>query len=241
MRASVDTSLLIAALSDIGSVAGRDAEIIQCVRISAKDNSLRLITTNIDMEAHAIVEAATSEDGHVSVNARDLAFSLKGVSGWVELRASPEGLSISCATAQVTLPVRYEEFPRLPAPKDMMEIIGGVDALEHSSDRRVKILTKVMGRVEIDEETGCWLWQGPTSGNGRGGGYGRMCLDGQTVAVHRVMATLFMGYIPGKKQVDHVCRNRLCVNPDHLEIVTHKENQRRRDAERSEVVGGPWS
>lgn len=110
-----------------------------------------------------------------------------------------------------------------------------LDALESSSDRRIKILTKIMSRVTVDEECGCWIWQGPTSGNGRGGGYGRMCLDGQTVAVHRVMATLFMGYIPGKKQVDHTCRNRLCVNPDHLEIVTHKENQRRRDAEREEL------
>lgn len=109
-----------------------------------------------------------------------------------------------------------------------------MDALDQSSDRRIKILTKIMSRVSVDEHCECWIWQGPTSGSGRGGGYGRMCLDGQTVAVHRVMATLFMGYIPGKKQVDHKCRNRLCVNPDHLEIVTHKENQRRRDAEREE-------
>jgi hypothetical protein len=63
----------------------------------------------------------------------------------------------------------------------------------------------------------------------------------ESVAVHRVMAPLFTGCIPGKKQVDHTCRNRLCVNPDHLEIVTHRENQRRRDAERSEVIEGPWS
>lgn len=109
-----------------------------------------------------------------------------------------------------------------------------MDTLDHSSDRRIKILTKIMSRITVDEQCECWLWEGPTSGNGRGGGYGRMCLDGQTVAVHRVMATLFMGYIPGKKQIDHKCRNRLCVNPDHLEIVTHKENQRRRDAERNE-------
>ena len=56
-----------------------------------------------------------------------------------------------------------------------------------------------------------------------------MNLDGQTVAVHRVMFTNFYGYIPGKKQIDHVCRNRMCVNPHHLQMVTHKENQRRRD------------
>jgi hypothetical protein len=50
------------------------------------------------------------------------------------------------------------------------------------------------------------------------------------VAVHRVVYVNAFGYVPGKKQIDHKCRNRLCVNPDHLEVVTHRENQRRRDA-----------
>ncbi len=103
-----------------------------------------------------------------------------------------------------------------------------IDELKACCDRRVSILAKVLSRVRVDPQTECWGWTGPTSGDGRGGGYARMSLDGQTVAVHRVMATLFMGYIPGKKQVDHTCRNRLCVNPEHLEIVTHKRNQKRR-------------
>lgn len=60
-----------------------------------------------------------------------------------------------------------------------------------------------------------------------------MSLDGQTVAVHRVMWTNVHGFIPGKKQIDHKCRQRMCVNPDHLEMVTHKENQRRRDHART--------
>ncbi len=61
-----------------------------------------------------------------------------------------------------------------------------------------------------------------------------MKLRGQTCAVHRVMYTNEYGYVPGKKQIDHKCRNRLCVNPDHLEMVTHKENCRRRDRARRE-------
>lgn len=106
----------------------------------------------------------------------------------------------------------------------------------HQLSRRTLILDKILQRVEVDEETGCWNWTGPTSGGGRGGGYPRMCLDGQTVAVHRVIFTHFYGFIPGKKQIDHTCRNRLCVNPEHLEIVTHKENQRRRDLAMSAVT-----
>lgn len=99
-------------------------------------------------------------------------------------------------------------------------------------DRRAEIEAKVMARIEIDPVTGCWLWTGPTSGEtGRGKGYPRMSLGGQTVAVHLVMWTNAHGYIPGKKQVDHKCRNRLCVNPDpeHTELVTQKRNAIRRE------------
>ncbi len=96
------------------------------------------------------------------------------------------------------------------------------------TSRRERILEKILSNVTVDEVSGCWIWQGGTSGAGRGGGYGRMCLDGQTVAVHIVMFTHAHGYKPSKKQVDHLCENRLCCNPDHLELVTHLENQRRK-------------
>ncbi|MEJ6845138.1 HNH endonuclease signature motif containing protein [Sinorhizobium fredii] len=108
------------------------------------------------------------------------------------------------------------------------------------SSRRDLIRAKIMERVEIDPVTGCWIWKGPTSGSkGRGKDYPRMSLSGQTVAVHLVMWTNEHGYIPGKKQLDHKCRNRLCVNPDpaHTELVTHKENQRRRDRARNAMLG----
>jgi hypothetical protein len=95
------------------------------------------------------------------------------------------------------------------------------------SDRRRAIYLKIMERVHVEDvEDGCWNWLGPTSGDGRGGGYGRMSLDGQTVSVHKVMFTHFFGFVPGKKQVDHKCNNRRCCNPEHLQMVTHLQNQR---------------
>jgi hypothetical protein len=104
------------------------------------------------------------------------------------------------------------------------------------TSRRERIREKVAARVEIVEgplDTPCHLWTGPTSGSkGRGAGYPRMCLDGGTMAVHIVMYVLEHGPIPPRKQIDHRCRNRLCVNTVHLEMVTHKENQRRRDEAR---------
>lgn len=109
--------------------------------------------------------------------------------------------------------------------------------------RREAIIQKIEARCDIldlgfvlnDKPSPCHIWTGPDSGTGRGGGYGRMCLDGQTVATHLVTFTHYYGYIPGKKQVDHLCNNRLCCNPAHLELVTHKRNQRRRAKRQSEL------
>lgn len=106
--------------------------------------------------------------------------------------------------------------------------------------RRDEIITRIHERVEVQDlgfilngqPSPCHIWTGPDSGTGKGGGYGRMSLNSQTVAVHLVVYTHFYGYIPGKKQVDHLCNNRLCCNPAHLEMVSHLKNQRRR-AERA--------
>lgn len=102
--------------------------------------------------------------------------------------------------------------------------------------RRDRISAKIASRV-VEEPAPDWMppelgpckvWTGPHSGTGRGGDYPRMHLDGQTVAVHLVAWTNEHGFIPGKKQLDHLCRRRMCVNDLHLELVTHKENQKRR-------------
>jgi hypothetical protein len=104
--------------------------------------------------------------------------------------------------------------------------------------RRARIRAKIMARVReepaphfLAPELGpCKIWTGPTSGEGRGGGYARMNLDGQTVAVHITNWVNEHGYLPGKKQLDHLCRNRLCIEERHLEPVTHRRNQKRRAA-----------
>lgn len=129
--------------------------------------------------------------------------------------------------ARIAPDMSAEQFAILDNARRTAGLEVRIGQFEKMNDRPARIMAKLMSRVRHEGE--CWLWTGPTSGGGRGGGYGRMSLDGQTVATHRVMATLIFGYIPGNKQVDHTCGNRLCLNPDHLEIVTHKENQRRRD------------
>lgn len=69
----------------------------------------------------------------------------------------------------------------------------------------------------------CWLWLGYITKNG----YGRTSFGRKHYLAHRVMYTLFKGTIPKGKQLDHTCRVRRCVNPDHLEPVTSKENSQR--------------
>lgn len=97
--------------------------------------------------------------------------------------------------------------------------------------RRWAVYQKLLARsVVIDRgyKSPCFEWTGPTSGSGRGGSYGRMNLDGATVATHIAGWTNFNGLIPPRKQLDHKCENRRCWREDHLELVTHKQNQKRK-------------
>lgn len=98
-------------------------------------------------------------------------------------------------------------------------------------ERRELLFSRLLSKTIIEDRgyvTPCYVWTGATSGEGRGGGYGRISIDGQTSAVHLVAFTHFYGYINGKKQVDHLCKTRACWNPLHLELVTPTENQKRK-------------
>jgi hypothetical protein len=79
---------------------------------------------------------------------------------------------------------------------------------------------------KVRKTSGCWIWKAARTG----AGYGSFRLDGRMQTAHRVAYEQVKGPIPEGMVLDHLCRNRACVNPDHLEVVSVGENTRRGDA-----------
>lgn len=88
--------------------------------------------------------------------------------------------------------------------------------------------------AKVDKTGDCWLWKASTNGRpGYGifrGGQGRDKYgSSRWVLANRFSYELVVGPIPVGMQIDHRCRTRLCVNPAHMDVVTHRENTLRSD------------
>ena len=79
---------------------------------------------------------------------------------------------------------------------------------------------------KVEKGPGCWNWSGRVGRKGYGQfGNGRS----RSTLVHKIAYEAIRGPVPDGLELDHLCRNRRCVNPDHLEPVTHRENVLRGD------------
>ena len=86
-------------------------------------------------------------------------------------------------------------------------------------------LQRIEGRISHEPNSGCWLWAGTVTP----AGYGQITLRKQNFGAHRLVYQLHGGVIPEGLQLDHKCKVRCCVNPEHLEPVTMRENILRGD------------
>lgn len=83
-------------------------------------------------------------------------------------------------------------------------------------------ITKLMSRIDKRAD-GCWIWLGARDPLG----YGHLIAEGRKALAHRFVYTLIKGPIPIGLVLDHLCGHTSCVNPEHLDPVTQRENMRR--------------
>jgi hypothetical protein len=104
---------------------------------------------------------------------------------------------------------------RTPRPANVIKGIKGFIS--------IPLLLRVASNIDLpDGLTGCWVWINP--GNR---GYGSVRINGKHAPSHKALFEHANGPIHAGFELDHLCKNKACCNPDHLEIVTHKENNKR--------------
>jgi hypothetical protein len=84
------------------------------------------------------------------------------------------------------------------------------------------LIARIEKKVNFTED-GCWLWTGAVAR----GGYGKIGVAGRHLVAHRVLYELIVDAVPANVELHHLCGNKACVNPDHLEPLVRAEHEAR--------------
>lgn len=145
----------------------------------------------------------------------------------------------SCASRSMQVPKRLQRIPPNPSGLCMCGCGEPTPIAPQSSKKQGWVLGEPVRFIRghqhrkpgipdyIEEDHGyvtpCWAWQRSKSEMG----YGTAVIGSRRYPAHRVMYERLRGPIPDGLELDHLCRSPSCVNPDHMEAVTHTENVRR--------------
>jgi hypothetical protein len=97
----------------------------------------------------------------------------------------------------------------------------------------VDLNDRFWGKVNKGSDGGCWEWTACKNALG----YGRFSVAGKPKLAHRVSYEISVGHVPDGAELDHICYNPGCVNPGHLRVATHSDNQHNRVRQKNNTSG----